>query len=73
MTLDIQFKLKSNPNYIKYLRENSNWYKVLTRNPESFKTFEEEVKDNYHLRASDRISHTLEMIEMFQTLMTSLK
>ena len=73
MTLDIQFKLKSNPNYIKYLRENSNWYKVLTRNPESFKFFEEEVKDNYNLRASDRISHTLEMIEMFQTLMTSLK
>lgn len=73
MTLDVQFKLKSNPNYIRYLRENSGWYKILTRNPESFKFFEEEVKNNYHLRTSDKISHTLEMIEMFQTLMTSLK
>lgn len=73
MTLDVQFKLKSNPNYIRYLRENSSWYKVLTRNPESFKVFEEEVKDKYHLRMSDRIGHTLEMIEMVQTLMSSLK
>jgi hypothetical protein len=73
MTLDIQFKLKSNPNYIKYIRENSNWYKILTRHPEKFNLFEEEVKDKYHLRVSDRISNTLEMIEMVQNLMSSLK
>ena len=73
MTLEIQFKLKSNPNYIKYIRENSHWYKILTRYPEQFNIFEEEVKDRYHLRVSDRISHTLEMIEMVQNLMTSLK
>lgn len=73
MTLEIQFKLKSNPNYIKYIRENSHWYKILTRYPEQFNIFEEEVKDRYHLRVSDRISHTLEMIEMVQNLMSSLK
>lgn len=73
MSLDVQFKLKSDPNYIRYLRENSNWYKTLTRNPEHFREFEEEVKDRYHLRMSDRIGHTLEMIEMVQTLMSSLK
>ena len=39
MTLDIQFKLKSNPLFIKYLHENSYWYKTLTRSPESFNDF----------------------------------
>ena len=42
MNLDTQFKLKNNPLYIKYLRENSHWYKVLNREPNSFKLFEEE-------------------------------
>ena len=32
MSLDIQFKLRENPDYLKYLRENSWWYKVLNRN-----------------------------------------
>ena len=33
MTLDIQFKIKNDPNYIRYLHENSYWYKFLNRNP----------------------------------------
>ncbi|MDD2377965.1 MAG: YlbE-like family protein [Bacilli bacterium] len=73
MTLDIQYKLKSNPLYIKYLRENSFWYKLLNRNPQLFDTFVEEVKTNYKLRPSDRISRALEYVDMFQMIMSSLK
>lgn len=73
MILDIQYKLKSNPNYLKYLRENSYWYKILNRNPKLFNTFVEEVKTVYRLRPGDRISRVLEYIDMFQTIMTSLK
>lgn len=73
MNLDTQFKLKNNPLYIKYLRENSYWYKILNREPNSFKTFEEEVKTNYKLRPSDRISQALDYIEMFETIMSTLK
>lgn len=73
MTLDVQFKLKSNPNYIKYLRENSNWYKILNRNPESFSDFEEEMKEKYQLRPSDRISKALSAIEMIQAIMGAMK
>ena len=29
MTLELQFKIKNNPYYARYLRENSNWYKIL--------------------------------------------
>lgn len=73
MTLDIQFKIKNNPYYIRYLRENSNWYKILNRNPQMFKVFEEEVKDRYELRPSYRISKALDTINMIQNVISSLK
>lgn len=73
MTLDIQFKLKSNPNYIKYLRENSNWYKLLTRDPNMFDKFKEEVMINYKLRPVDKISKTLDTISMIQNLISTMK
>lgn len=73
MTLELQFKIKNNPYYIRYLRENSNWYKLLNRNPEMFKVFEEEVKDKYELRPSYRIGKALDTIAMIQNVMSSLK
>lgn len=73
MNLDTQFKLKNNPLYLKYLRENSNWYKVLNREPNSFKFFEEEAKANYKLRPTDRISKVLEYVEMMESIMSTLK
>ena len=69
MILDIQFKLKSNPNYIKYLRENSYWYKILTRDPSMFKEFVDEVKVNYKLRPIDKINDAISTIEMISTIM----
>ena len=73
MSLDIQYKIKSNPNYIRYLRENSYWYKSLNRNLDNFKYFEEEVKEVYKLRASDRFEKAIETIELFQNIITSFK
>ena len=73
MILDIQFKLKSNPNYIKYLRENSYWYKILTRDPSMFKEFVNEVKVNYKLRPIDKINNAISTIEMIQTIMSTMK
>lgn len=73
MRLDIQFNLKSNPNYIKYLRENSYWYKILTREPSMFKEFVSEVKKNYKLRPIDKIEDAISTIEMLSMLMNSMK
>lgn len=73
MILDIQFKIKSNPNYLRYLREHSYWYKILNRNPSMFKIFEENVKKEYKLRTSDKISKALSTIEMFQNVISSLR
>ena len=73
MTLEVQYKLKSNPNYIKYLRENSTWYKILTRYPSKFEEFKQEVMVNYKLRPVDKISKTLDTITMIQNLLSTMK
>ena len=73
MKLETQYSIRGNPNYIRYLRENSNWYKILNRNPEMFKQFSEEVKENYKLRPTDRIYKALETIEVLQNVLGTLK
>ena len=73
MTLDTIVKLKSNPNYIDYIHQNSFWYKILTRNPEKMNDFIKEVKKNYKLRNTDRILNTLDMIELFENIILSMK
>ena len=73
MSLDVQFKLKSNPKYIQYIRENSYWYKILNRDPMMFSKFEEKVREDYRLRFSDKLSKDLSTIEMFQYIVSSLK
>ena len=73
MILDIQFKIKNNLYYQRYIREHSNWYKLLNRNPNLFRNFEEEVKTVYHLRTSDKISRALDTIELIENLVSNLK
>ncbi len=73
MTLELQFKIKNNPNYIRYLRENSYWYKILNRNPLMFNKFVEEVNKEYHLRTSDKISKALSTLEMLTSVVSNLK
>ena len=72
MTLELQFKLKSNPLFIKYLHENSHWYKTLNRDPEMFDVFVEEVKTNYKLRPSDKLNKALSTFEMVSAIISSL-
>ena len=73
MTLDIQFKINSNINYQRFIRENPNWYKILNRDPLQFKNFELEVKDKYGLKVTDRLNRMLENIGTFQTFLDVLK
>ncbi len=72
MTIDIQYKLKSNNYYLKYLRSHSVWYKYLNRNPIFFKNFENEVKSYYKLTKIDKFSKTLNTIEMATKLLGSM-
>ncbi len=73
MTLDIQFKIKNNNLYKEYLRSHSYWYRLLTRNPELFKNFEDEIKKFYRLTPVDRLNKVSQTLEMVQTFMSVLK
>lgn len=73
MTLDLQFKLKSNPLYLKYLHENSYWYKYLNRNPKDFDRFLNELKINYKLRPQDKINKAINTFEMISSIISTLK
>ncbi len=72
MQVETLLKIKSNPNLYRYLRENSYWYKYLNRSPLSLKDMEEEMKEKYKLRPTDRlenVSNTIKMIESFLEVM----
>lgn len=73
MTLDIQFKLKANPLYLKYLHENSYWYKILNRNPLSFEKFIAKVKEDYHLRPTDKLNSAIDAFDMITKVISTLK
>ena len=73
MTLEVQFKLKSNPLFIQYLHENSYWYKILNREPNMFNEFVNEVKKNYKLRTSDKINEAINTFEMITSIFGALK
>ncbi len=73
MSLDIQFKIKENENYLRYLRSHDYWYKILNRTPWEFRRFEEEVKQTYHLSKVDRLEKAMDTFEMLEKILVSFK
>ena len=73
MTLDLQFKIKENEYYLRYLRQNSYWYKILNRTPWEFAKFEAEVKEAYHLSKVDRLERAFDTFEMLEKILVSFK
>lgn len=72
MSIDLQFKLKENPLYTKYLTEASYWYKYLNRDPKYFKDFETEMKKVYKLNPSDKISKAIDTVDMLTSIFSAL-
>ena len=70
MTNEVNNKLKSNPLYIKYLREHSYYYKLLNRDPNLINGFIEEVKKEYKLRSIDRISKLSDYMDLFSSIVS---
>ena len=73
MIYDIYNRIQHDINLKRYLREHSNWYKILNRNPNSFPAFVEEMKVNYKLTTSDKINRTIDNISMIQSFLDVLK
>lgn len=73
MDTRIKIMIDSNPDYKRYLRSNSYWYKTLNRKPEMIDTFISEVKEKYKLRTSDKINDLIDKIDMVSKFINVLR
>ncbi len=73
MNIEIQYKIKSNLNDLRYLREKSYWYKYLNRNKTNLKYFEEEMKKSYQITTEDRMKKMINNIDSLSKIMDILK
>lgn len=73
MDTRIKIMIDSNPDYKRYLRSNSYWYKILNRNPDMIDAFISEVKEKYKLRTSDKINNVIDKIDMISKFIDVLR
>ena len=73
MSIDLQYKILSDPNLNRFLKEYSYWYKYLNRSDIYYKDFVYDMKDKYKLKASDKFNKMLDNINMLQTFLDVLK
>ena len=73
MTLETLIKIRNNPYFYNFLRENSYWYKRLNRDPEALKDMEIEVKNYYKLNLSDKLSDLNSKINIIKNLINILE
>lgn len=72
MNIETLNRIRQNPNNIKFLRENSYWYKYLNRNPLYIKEFENQMKKEYKLTTEDKINKMVERLDMVSKIMDIL-
>ena len=73
MNVDTQIKIRNNPYFYQYLRDNSIWYKHLNRDPDNLSKMEAEMKKTYKLNLSDKIGDFGQKIEMIRMFMDIIK
>jgi len=73
MQLEIQQKMKETKNMYQYFKENSYWIKELNRSGENYKKFVEAMKDLYHLRITDKVSDTIDNIDLISSFLSAFK
>ena len=73
MDTKIKIMINSNPDYKRYLRTNSYWYKTLNRNPLMIDNFIREVKEKYKLRTTDKINDIMDKVDMISKFINVLR
>ncbi len=72
MQVVTQYILQSDPKMHKFLKENSQWYKELNRNSKNYDLFVKEMKKKYRLNPTDKISDTIDNIDMVSTIIKTI-
>ena len=73
MRLDVQMKLQKDTKMLGYLKENSHWYKYLNRNALNYDLFVKTMKEQYKIRATDKISDVVDSIDVVSNILNVLK
>ncbi len=73
MDLLLQQKLETDKKMQELLKRNSYWFKELNRNSENYKEFLNAMKEKYHLKVTDKISYTIDNIDLISGILESLK
>ena len=63
MRVEVLDKLKKD-NYLKYLRENSNYYRYLNRDPKEYDKFVKFIKEKYKLRPIDKVDNFVDSVDL---------
>lgn len=72
MRYDVKESIYKNENLLRYLRENSGWYKRLNRN-ESLENMVNEMKERYGLRFRDKVDKIGTGIDLINAFMNVTK
>ncbi len=73
MDLLLQQKLEADKKMQELLKRNSYWFKELNRNSDNYKEFINAMKEKYHLKVTDKISNTIDNIDLISGILESLK
>ena len=68
MRRDVLLRIRNDKHLFKYIRENSEWYKIINRDPKKVEDMSNQMKEKYQLRPSDKlekISTGLDLISLF--------
>ncbi len=73
MQLITLYALKNDAKMHEFLHENSNWYKYLNRNSKNYDAFIKAMRKQYKLTPTDKISSTLDNIDLISTVIQTIK
>ncbi len=73
MILNLQVKLLNDQKMLGYLKENSEWYKYLNRNPNNYDKFVKIMKEQYKTRVTDKVSDAIDNIDLVSNILNVLK
>lgn len=71
MKYEVLEKLKKDEKYLKLLRQNSNWYKQLNRDPSSYDAFVREMKKKYKLRTIDKVDNFVDGVDLVTKIISA--
>lgn len=71
MIYAIKEKLLEDEKYLQFLRENSNWYKILNRDKNEYNNFLKEMKIKYKLRTIDKVDNIIDSVDLITKIISA--